>query len=669
MEKERKIVFNNNKGFSIVAVLVTVAFVSILGSILLFTSLTNYQMKNIERKNKQTFYNAESVLNEVRVGLQQVESDSISQAYTNVLINYNTAVDTENAFQNNFKDALCDWEKDGTTLLSTNGAGELVYNPNVLLSFVNDSTGVVLDGSQVEVTEDFVKLKNVSVTYIKNGYETHVAADICMAMPEFTYTQSEMVLSAVPDYSLIADVELKQEAGGNITVDGNAYAGKITVEGAGNRMEAGIGDSFICNGTLKTNLAEFYMGNTASLWAKRIELGNLGKVSVLGSTYVADDIELLGDESGAVLKGRYFGFGNSVTNASQSSSIIVNGKNTTLDISGLKNLMLAGNSFIGGDDNEILMGESLSVKSNQLAYLIPAEFIQTVATNPVIFNNSDPILSNPTALKAYVNKDAELWDGKKISTYTNDVQLVFHPLSGSQTLVYYYMKFNTTEKASQYFADYFQHNSTEIKKYLQIYSDGIAANNTTVKSIAGDIVSYDGTGVNLINASPSVSATTSQKLATMFANLCATLSTNISGEGTVYNYVVNEDAIDTLLADETEFKTGEEVLAVVKKGDYTINSSTPDTLKIVVATGDVEVNAAFTGLIISGGTVNVKANLQADREGVSQAFVSKATVGADEKRILDFLKITSEDAATGETPSENSWDMDKLVTYQNWIKN
>ncbi|HCT64121.1 MAG TPA: hypothetical protein DIC60_02415 [Lachnospiraceae bacterium] len=668
MEKEREIVFNNNKGFSIVAVLVTVAFVSILGSILLFTSLTNYQMKNIERKNKQTFYNAESVLNEVRVGLQQVESDSISQAYTNVLINYNTAVDTENAFQNNFKDALCEWEKDGTLLLSTNGAGELIYNPNVLLTFVNDSTGVVLEGSQVEVTEDFVKLKNVSVSYIKNGYETHVAADICMAVPEFTYTQSEMVLSAVPDYSLIADVELKQVAGGNIVVDGNAYAGKISIEGAGNRMEVGVGDNFICNGTLSTNLAEFYMGNTSSLWAKRIELGNLGKVSALGSTYVADDIELLGDESGVVLKGKYFGFGKSVTNAAQSSSIIVNGKDTTLDISGLKNLMLAGNSFIGGDDNEILMGESLSVKSNQLAYLIPAEFIEGMATNPIIFNNGDPLLSNTAALKAYVNKDAELWDGKTISTYTNDVQLVFHPLGASQTLVYYYMKFDTTEKASQYFADYFQHNSTEIKKYLEIYSESIAVDNTTVKNISGDIVSYDETGVNLINASPAVSATTSQKLAAMFANLCATLSTNISGEGTVYNYVVDEDAIAALSSDETEFKTGEDVMAVVKKGDYTISSATPDTLKIIVATGDVEVNSAFTGLIISGGTVNVMANLQADREGVSQAFAAKATIGADEKRIVDFLKITSEDDAGTGAHSENNWNLDKLVTYKNWIK-
>jgi hypothetical protein len=107
---------------------------------------------------------------------------------------------------------------------------------------------------------------------------------------------------------------------------------------------------------------------------------------------------------------------------------------------------------------------------------------------------------------------------------------------------------------------------------------------------------------------------------------------------------------------------------LLKKGDYTISSATSDTIKIIVATGDVEVNSDFTGLIISGGTVNVMANLQADREGVSQAFAAKATIGADEKRILDFLKITSEDdAGTGEH-SENNWNLDKLVTYQNWIK-
>ena len=66
-----------------------------------------------------------------------------------------------------------------------------------------------------------------------------------------------------------------------------------------------------------------------------------------------------------------------------SSSIVINGKSTTLDLSGVRKLMLAGRSYIGTSDvrpvsgtsnsNDVMMGESITVKGTQLAYLLPPD--------------------------------------------------------------------------------------------------------------------------------------------------------------------------------------------------------------------------------------------------------------------------------------------------------
>ena len=79
----------HNKGFSLFTVLIAVSFVGILGLLVLYIALSNFNMKITDLKGKDSFYTAERAIEEIRTGLQQDVGDAMSKAYTQVLETYN----------------------------------------------------------------------------------------------------------------------------------------------------------------------------------------------------------------------------------------------------------------------------------------------------------------------------------------------------------------------------------------------------------------------------------------------------------------------------------------------------------------------------------------------------------------------------------------------------
>lgn len=79
----------NNKGFSLFTVLIAVSFVGILGLLVLYMALSNFNMKVTDLKGKDSFYTAERAIEEIRAGLQEDVGDAMSKAYTQVLETYN----------------------------------------------------------------------------------------------------------------------------------------------------------------------------------------------------------------------------------------------------------------------------------------------------------------------------------------------------------------------------------------------------------------------------------------------------------------------------------------------------------------------------------------------------------------------------------------------------
>lgn len=176
--------------------------------------------------------------------------------------------------------------------------------------------------------------------------------------------------------------------------------------------------SVINNGSMNITGNITISSGLADVWADNIVLApasvrTVGMVSDNGTlmmnanTYIADDLEINNDNAVLDLSGNYYGYNFSQTTDNQrvlsqyassgkahvnSSAIIINGNNAEVDFSGLSNLYVAGRAYIEtsrrrnvtiSDDGrtvttsyievegntDIQTGESISIKSNQLAYM------------------------------------------------------------------------------------------------------------------------------------------------------------------------------------------------------------------------------------------------------------------------------------------------------------
>ena len=134
MKKENRFFKLNNKGASLVTVIIVIGFIGILAGVVMMTSLINFKMKRVNVYAKDTFYSAEQVLDEINIGLQRYISDSISAAYTDVMQNYSEySVEKKRmVLQTNYYEKM--WDK-----LQAGGSNQK-YDVAVLEAFLKDST-------------------------------------------------------------------------------------------------------------------------------------------------------------------------------------------------------------------------------------------------------------------------------------------------------------------------------------------------------------------------------------------------------------------------------------------------------------------------------------------------------------------------------------------------
>lgn len=545
MEKKRR--ENTNSGFSLFSVILAVSFVAILVLALMYLSLVNFRMRQTELKTKNSFYSAEQALEEIRTGLQQMEGDALGNAYVRVLeayavTNVSNAVEERSTrfkelFLRNLVNALVDPSKD-THSITFN-----YYDINVLKSFVSmdklqpgESLLIepvpaeqVLTGSM----DNGVLLRGIQVTFVDAGGKTSIIrTDIRMGVPNVNFIQS----SDLPD---LLNMSLVAEGGvsvlGKSTLKGNLYAGSSPDKAPGSKYGIYVrsngeldlsGDRIVTNGTVYADtMSKIICQPKSSLWARNI-LVKSSQVSLLGKTYVNDDLTIEttvgntnagGDEAyigsnSVTLSGEYYGYGNASTaaggqasaqltdlygklpNADKESAILVNGKNTTIDLSGLKHLMLAGNSYIYSDPTptgttgfgDLAMGESLTVKNNQLAYLVPPQCLFTGEdgySNPMSFATYQSGMNSigtpgSTTIKEF-NLDIPIakLGGKTLKEMgVTDVNKLFVQQT---SMVYYYMSFQNTQSAAAYFRQYY--NNPLLKEQVDAYAAFYLDKNSGIK--------------------------------------------------------------------------------------------------------------------------------------------------------------------------------------------
>lgn len=688
----KKRTLRNNRGSAIVSVLVTMTFVVVLGSILLYLSLVNMQMKVIDREGKENFYDAESAMNEIRVGIQGAVSDAINGAYTSVLVKYNEYVDADDRvaeFQANYYDELYAWKPDPDRLEKLFNEILETYDTDVLSGFVTAPAGTtnITGGGTIYKSDDesFIVLENVIVTYTDKGYETTVSADIKINTPNFLYKSTTAIQTGVPDFAIIAQNRLlvrKQ----NVSVEGSVYAGEVEII-TGNSLSIGNAPNFISAGDIIVGNSASMSSDADATWAGDIILENDASITLgndsgdMLDTYVANDLNLLGNSASATLYGRYFGYGNDVLEPDRSSSIIVNGKETTLDMSGLTTLFLAGHSFVNYPNGDVLMGQSIAVKSDQLAYLIPENCLSGFSNPHLLAEDmGNEFYQGKVNLTVPVITSAVTGD-KFFADYgindSSDIQ-VMRKTVGDTHLVYFLMKFPTPQDANNYFKDYFSAHSDEIQKYLSIYSgNGITLYEDSTQSLAGQGYYTEGGILQSIEDTTFPQQATIDAITESFTNLCRTLSRTNEGDGSdsPYAYYVNNAQIESAVDGVELYYHDGVAKIIVTDGTYTIDNDTASSVHVVIATGKVVVRRNFTGLIISGTKIVLRANVTADRDVVADALQAlEITVGEGDTAHKEYmylnpahilpLNITSNaGGATG------GWNMNTLVTYENWSKN
>ena len=553
-----------NKGFSLITVIIAVSFIGILGLLVLYMALSNFQMKIIDLKGKDSFYTAERAIEEIRVGLQEDVGNSMSEAYIKVLETYDKDENSkdvvldkqrQNDFVNEFIKKLANrLEKD-----SDQSKYDLDYLKKYLdMEISENETLIITTPSDKEpvMTKDNkngILLKNLKVIYVDpKGYASVIETDIRLGIPKVQFPTP----STLPDLMNMIVVAGKGIIceGGNTTISGSIYSGILQDINNNTILEKNPYTSIwvrsganldIQSGDKIVSAGEIYMEPNASftseagvtLWAQGVKLSS-AQVNLLGTTYLSDDLTIeSGSGSRVTVQGEYYGYGypesarSSLNNymydnpkkrwsdTALSSSIVINGKNTTLDLSGVRKIMLAGRSYIGtskvSNSNDIMMGESITVKGTQLAYLLPSELIDASK-----LKNSEMEIKNPMSYSEYENNglkqmnsvpvkmDAEVSElgNKSLNEIGVDsekpVQKVFYSNNADEGYVYFYLNFKDSKASSDFMYDYYMNNSTvktNLDKYLSFYFSGTNSG-IKVKDMKnyiryvtnGNVLSYEG---------------------------------------------------------------------------------------------------------------------------------------------------------------------------------
>ena len=736
----------NDKGSALVTVIVACAVIGLLAVVSLWVSLINYQMKITDTKVKSNFYSAESVLDQICVGLQSNVSDAYNKAYTTTMQKYSALSEDErnNMFIREYVENIC-------LALKSTTVGDRNYNMSLLKSYVDSS---LLDNTTypyAEITsltasddsgdglmstyDTGVVLKGIKVVFVDDeGFSSVIETDISLNIPEMKFVTAE----DMPDtfsYSMIANSGIDfTEPGSNVNVNGSVYAGSpyavsvsnpevmsFNLKDIGIKLTLADSKYLIAEGTINiSDSSVFSVAADNQLWTDNIQVGGGTDVHLRGSSYVSDDLTLGGNSPKVYLGeggiGRYVGYGNNTNRAADSSAIIINGKNSTLDMSGLDDLFVAGYSFIQTssiandravsyeDNNDVRMGESISLKGNQIGYLIPGECIGVDSSGKSLYNRNPITYAEYTAIMDdddYTEVDDSIVSpktGHKLSYYLENgesisdcVTTVFVPTNSGQEsdgLVYYYISLSP-QTASLYYNDYYSENTEKLNTYADFFANVINSNDAASRVYtAGKFSLYESDELKLYGTREMDVDDEIALLENTYTALNSTLTANYqSGNGAAYGQTVFENIIDSAkLLEVTNGQpsgkrkvnftgsAGDIMTAVLVNGDYTYSSETQEggNLRLIVATGDVKVNANFTGTIICLGKLSVNGNCNIKNED-QEKMKKLLTADIDGTNFLYHIfdegssYIVSLTGGNGNA-SNTSIAYSDIITFKNWTK-
>ena len=684
----------NNQGSTLLTVIICMAFIAILGSMMLSVTLTNLQMKIIESKSKKNFYTCEMAMEEIRTGIEEIASDQIKEVYEKEVMTDFAGYLAKNKEERNsyvkkkvayyiIKTIGDDTGYSEADL--TNGTAVKVANLSIFTDYLSQApVGVTrtvtvgisnTDTPIYSETGASVVIQNIRVSLTKEDYETSITSDIVITLPEFTFDDgAETIVYRMDppfkDYALVADGSIISDqsyvydtvntvkgnvyAGAGITVDSNnnekhvlninaghivtrgnitaVDTGKIVIRGMDSKPPILWADNLMTNTTSSYTTEGFHRATT---------------LDISGICFIKDDLVLEGTNSAAKIAGAYVGF-TGVHNA-EGSSMMINGAGSSLDLSGLDSLILAGRAHVSVKDalknTEIMTGESVAFKSNQKAYLIPGKFIKDIYHNPITVADTanDPQVDFSTI------------DPMVDMIYTDYVD-ASHPykiaskqtMEGDQATIlrYCYLDFLSGKLADEYLDQYMLKNPTALNIMDPFYLGTVQLPPAESEvSCVGNLMSYDGATVSLTKGLSYSAATDAELDGDMngyllnrpvyndiyAAGLPASCKVGMLGEQ--YSKLSHLLYLNSTRAyQETDAAVGSVVIpggVTVIRDNYAANPKVnyyessvvtvldasvihPDDTNFIVVNGDVTLNCSFKGVLIASGNITINSTNSPD---------------------------------------------------------
>lgn len=519
----------NNKGFSLILVIVCMTLIGVLATMIISMSVNNVQMRVVEEEASDNFYSAEEVLDEIRANVEKKASQSLGDAYTLFLQKYAATLpkNRESMFVKTLSDILeaqfvSDFDTNyNETAFRTEYLGVAAGTGDVT---IGQATGVSVQNA-TDGKSSTITIQGLTISYKDQGYETSIKTDLVVKItyPQF-FEDSTAVGSEFLDYAIIADGDVKKDSGASGTfITGNVYTGNDLVVALGSNLTVQssylIAKNMITVGdgsVLQVDRAVAAAKN--SLWTQNIQTTSIDTTKasnneiIISNTdcYVQDDLTINGiADAVTITYGSYYGYGSGLNMdpkfaAKTNSAINVNAKDVNLKLDRLSRLWLAGQSYISvptgygrnvteNIEHYAMQGESVAFKGNQAAYLLPGDCIEGVWHNPMTVKEyedalqliqglvEDPI--DPRKNKSLVlsSRKADSINGDIMNLdqyldmsssaengdYTSRYTPVFVQYKTGGTMVYIYMKFSTPNAAKKYFEEYYNLNKDLVNTRME----------------------------------------------------------------------------------------------------------------------------------------------------------------------------------------------------------
>lgn len=188
--KRRKL---NNTGSAIVTILVVVTFLTILATVMLYISGANYQMKVTDYRTKESFYQAETPVEELRAQLVKDTEAAFAEAYTAAMSEYSSMGDAATR-EANYRQLFCEamnriWkDRCGYIAGTTNLDWAVGIGTVVQPAYVKVTPAGELDSS-LAISQGQLIMREVTFIYDSpNQYTSIISTDYCITIPRVNWS-------------------------------------------------------------------------------------------------------------------------------------------------------------------------------------------------------------------------------------------------------------------------------------------------------------------------------------------------------------------------------------------------------------------------------------------------------------------------------------------------